>query len=551
MGRVWSVDAVDKNKFTSYYGNLVALDESPVRAGVLYAGSDDGLIHVSPDGGETWRRIDKVKGVPEMTYVRALVASVHDEATVYAAFDNHKNGDFKPYLLKSTDRGKSWRSIAGDLPERGQVHTVAEDHVEPNLLFAGTEFGLFFTRDGGRKWVQLKGGLPVIAVRDLAVQRRESDLVVGTFGRGIYVLDDYAPLRHVSEDRLAEEAFLFPVKDAWMCHPSSPLGGDGKANQGDSFFVADNPPVGAVFTYHLEDALKTARERRLEREKKAREDGEDVLYPDWETLRSEDREPKPAIILTVRDDAGEVVRRLTGPTAAGIHRVTWDLRHPAPNPASVKPFERRYPWSQAPTGPMAAPGRYTVELSKEVGGELSPLGGRQAIVLTPLNNATLAAADREALVAFQRDTARMRRAVLGAIRALGEAEDRVQHLRVAIADTPNAAPELRARLATLERTARELKRELQGDDTVSSRAEPTPPSLSARVSRLVNGAWWSTSAPTRTHRDNYALAAELLPDFLDRLRELVEVDLVRLERAVEAAEGPWTPGRVPTWQPSR
>ena len=193
MGKVWGPDAVAKGASTSFYGNIVSLEESPLVEGLLYVGTDDGLVQVSEDGGKTWRRQETFPGVPEMSYVSDLFASRFDANVVYAAFNNHKSGDFKPYLLRSGDRGRTWTSVTADLPARGSAWTIAEDTVEKDLLFAGTEFGLFFSRDGGKKWVQLKGGMPVIAVRDLAIQKRESDLVVATFGRGFYVLDDLTP----------------------------------------------------------------------------------------------------------------------------------------------------------------------------------------------------------------------------------------------------------------------------------------------------------------------------------------------------------------------
>src|SRR5207244_4992653 len=198
MGKLWGPDAVAKHQSTSFYGNCIALSESPKKEGLLYVGTDDGLVQVTEDGGERWRRSEKFPGVPDKTYVTRLLASQHSEGTVYLAFDNHKNGDFAPYLLRSTDAGRTWQSIKGDLPERGSVLAIAEDHVRPDLLFAGTEFGLFFTVDGGKKWVRLKGGLPTIAVKDLAIQRQVDDLAVGTFGRGIYILDDYSPLREAT-----------------------------------------------------------------------------------------------------------------------------------------------------------------------------------------------------------------------------------------------------------------------------------------------------------------------------------------------------------------
>ena len=193
---------------------------------------------------------------------------VNDANTVYVAFENHQNADFKPYLFKSTDAGRTWTSIKGNLPANQPVWAIAEDHVNPNLLFAGTEFGLFFTVDGGQKWIQLNGNLPTIQVRDLVIQRRENDLVVGTFGRGIYILDNYTPLRSITPEMLKQDA-LFPVKDALMYIQSQPLGGRGKSFQGESFYTADNPPFGATFTYYLKEELKTKKAKRQEAERKA------------------------------------------------------------------------------------------------------------------------------------------------------------------------------------------------------------------------------------------------------------------------------------------
>ncbi|TPW08599.1 MAG: hypothetical protein FD129_2416, partial [bacterium] len=211
MGRTWSIDAVARHASTSQYGSIVALSESPRVEGLLYVGTDDGLIQVSENGGGDWRKIESVNGVPELTYVSRLTASRHDEDRVFASFNNWMMGDFKPYLYRSDDRGRSWHSIAGDLPDSGGVWSVVEDTVRDDLLFCGTEFGLFATFDGGAHWLPMTGGLPNIAMRDLVIQARENDLVVGTFGRGFYVLDDISPLRSLSEESLMAEGQTFPV----------------------------------------------------------------------------------------------------------------------------------------------------------------------------------------------------------------------------------------------------------------------------------------------------------------------------------------------------
>src|SRR5258706_4487356 len=242
MGKVWEPDGVSKDQSNLFYGNIVALAESPKKEGLIYVGTDDGLVQVTADGGQSWTKSGKFVGVPDTTYVSRLAASQHDANVVFAAFDNHKNEDFKPYLLRSTDAGKSWTSIAGNLPENGSVLAFAEDTANANLWFAGTEFGAFFTVDGGQHWVQLKGGLPTIAVRDMVMQAREGDLVIATFGRGFYVLDDVSALRQIKAESVEQPAALFPVKDALLYIERHPLGGPRKGHQGDAFSTSKNLP---------------------------------------------------------------------------------------------------------------------------------------------------------------------------------------------------------------------------------------------------------------------------------------------------------------------
>jgi photosystem II stability/assembly factor-like uncharacterized protein len=546
MGRVWGPDAVAKNSSTSIYGNVLQLAESPKQEGLLYAGTDDGLLQVTEDGGANWRRIERFPGVPDQTLVDRLLASSHDPSTVYAAFDNHQNGDFKPYLLKSTDRGRTWTSVAGNLPERGTVYALAEDPVDPGLLFVGTEFGLYFTRDGGTHWVRLTGGFPTIAVRDLTIQARETDLVVGTFGRGIYILDDYTPLRRVTAADLEKDAYVFPVKPVTVAVPTSPLGLRGKAMMGESYYTAPNPPFGATFTYHLKDDLKPAAKRRRAAEKDALKANKDVPYPTREALRAEAEEEDPAVIVTVSDASGHAVRRLTGSSDAGIHRVSWDLRYPPSNPTSLKPAETD-PFSDPVQGPMAAPGRYTVTFARRVEGRLTPFGEPQAF---EARGTTFAPAEqRQALLAFQQKTARLQRAVLGAVEAADAAQDRIQHIKQALMDTPGASPALFDEARAIEAKLRASLLALRGDEVMRARNEPVPPAIVDRVQGIVGSQWSTTTAPTGTNQQAYAIAAEEFARELAPLRAILDVDLKHLEDQLETAGAPWTPGRVPVWSP--
>jgi photosystem II stability/assembly factor-like uncharacterized protein len=548
MGKVWGPDAVAKSLSTSHYGNAVALSESPVVEGLLYVGTDDGLIHVTVDAGSTWSTLESLPGIPDMTYVSRLEASLHDADTVYAAFDNHKSGDFTPYLLRSTDRGVTWTSIAGDLPQRDVVWALAEDHVDPDLLFVGTEFGAYFSGDGGSHWVRLKGGLPTVAVRDLAIQRRESDLVLATFGRGFYILDDYSPLRRADDKTLAREAVLFPIKDALTYIETARLGMSiDKGFQGDTFFTAPNPPFGAVFTYYLADKITTRAERRRQSEKEATDRGETVAYPSQEALRAEDEEHEPTVLLTVRDSSGAVISRITGPRDGGFHRVAWNLRYPLATPTSLEDSETP-PWSRKPVGLLALPGTYTVTLAKVVDGTAVQLDEPREFTVKPLDLATFPAADRQAVLLFRIKAADLRRAVHGALKVADEVQHRLDHLKQALLDTPRADAQMLLELSRIEEDLNDLLVELRGDRSRGRRNVPTPPSTLTRVERVVGGQWYTTSAPTQTQLDAYRDAGELFTEQLSRLRSLVEDRLANLEAAVESAGGPWTPGRFPEWE---
>ncbi|MCK5378179.1 MAG: glycosyl hydrolase [Acidobacteria bacterium] len=550
MDRVWGPDAVAKSKSTSTFGNAVALSESPLVEGLIYVGTDDGLIWVSEDGGENWRTEKSFPGIPENTYVARLEASIHDADTVFATFDAHKDGDFKPYVLKSTDRAKTWTSIAGDLPEKGMVWALVEDHEISGLLFAGTEYGLFFSSDGGSEWIRLKGNLPTVAVRDIAVQRRESDLVLATFGRGFYILDDYSPLRTADEATLQKNTHLFDVKDPWVYIESPRLGLPSldKSFQGDAFYAAPNPPYGAVFTYHLAEGLKTRQEQRIEAEKKADEEGTALQYATLDQLRAEDSEHDPALILTVTDSGGAVIRRIEGPRTKGFHRVAWDLRLPATTPIDLDPPPVS-PWGPPPRGPLAIPGTYSVTLSSLVDGQLQPSAGPETFTLKPLDLATFPAEDRTEVQAFRLEAAELQRAVHAAVEVVAEVDDRLEHLRQAALETPNADQKLLSEIASLEADLEGLRRELTGDRSAARRNHAVAPSILGRIEGVVGDQWYVTSAPTQINRDSLRWAGEAFTELLPKLRHLVKDRLQPLETQLETAGAPWTPGRFPTWEP--
>ncbi|MDQ1707521.1 MAG: hypothetical protein QOJ88_732 [Pyrinomonadaceae bacterium] len=548
MGRIWSMDAVAKNASTAFFGNASALAESPLKDGLIYVGTDDGLIQVTEDGGKNWRKLETFPGVAELAYVSRIIASNHDANTVYAAFENRQNADFKPYLLKSVNAGRTWTSITSNLPQDWPVWSIAEDHVNPNLLFVGTEFGLFFTIDGGQKWTQLKGGVPTIQFRDLTIQKRENDLVAGTFGRGIYILDNYTPLRLLKAETLRQEAELFPVKDALLYIPSQPLGLRGKSFQGESFFAAENPPFGATFTYYLKDELKTKRARRQDAEKEAAKKNSAVNLPRLADLSAEDEEEAPSVIFTISDASGRVVRRMTGPVTSGLQRVSWDLRYPPtslpppPNPENENPFD------DGSGGPLVMPGTYKVSLAKRVDGVMTPLGQPQEFQVIVLGQEAMSPSDRAALVEFQQKVARLQRAVQGALDAANALKPRLVLIRRALLETPGVGDRLLDDASALDKRTNDILRALRGDSALRARNINLPPAIGERVGDIVGSQRLSTARPTQTQINQYALAAQDFEQLLAQLRQLIERDLANLERQMEAAGAPWTPGRIPEWK---
>jgi len=537
MGKVWSVDAVAKNTSTSFYGNIVSLTESPLIEGLIYVGTDDGLIQVTEDAGKNWRKIEKFPGIPEITYVSCLYASLHDPNTVYAAFDNHKQGDFKPYILKSNDRGLSWQSISGDLEEPFVVYSVIQDHINPGLLFAGTEYGVYFSINEGKKWIQLKGDLPTIAVRDIDIQRRENDLVLGTFGRGFYVLDNYSPLRGVTEKNLDQEGnILFPVKNALMfIKRRGTFGGVGQ-----SFFKAENPPFGAIFNYYIKEAPKTLKNKREEKEKELIKENKPVYYPTWDELRLEDREEGSYLLFIVSDEQGNVVRKLKEGVKSGINRVTWDLRYANTNPVKKVTDKNE-------SGTPVMPGKYSVEMFMSVDGKLTKLAGPQIFESKILQNTTLPAEDRAELVAFQKKFWEFNRAVEGALNAVRDLKEKTDILIYAIKQTPNAPNSLMDNALKIKRETNEILQYLYRDETIAKRNEPIYLTVYDRLNEIAWGMWRTTSSPTQTQRNSYKAASGVFELLLVKIRQLIETDLKNLETEMEKSGAPWTPGRIPGW----
>lgn len=544
MGRVWSVDALHDNGAMSKYSTLTSISESPVTAGVLVVGTDDGLVQVSSSAGESWSRAAPLPGLPPRSFVNDVEASVHDGRTIYAAADAHKTGNFAPYLFESTDLGRTWRSIAGDLPKGTIVWAIQQDHVKPDLLFAGTEFGLYFTPNRGTNWFKLSGGVPTISFRDLKLHRRDNDLVGATFGRGVYILDDYTPLREVAAGTLAAEGALFPVRNAWWYVPSQPGQAPSRPELGSDDFAAENAPLGAIITYHLREALTTAREAREAREKPLREQGVDAPFPGFDRLRDEALESGPKLLLLVSDASGRKVRVLEGPAKPGLHRVSWNLRGPNPNPVNLSPPGFQTPWDDPPRGPLTAPGRYSVELVVVSAAGFRRLGIPQSFEVKPVPTAP-AGTDFIAVAAFQQQAAELQRRVGGAGAELGRVKEQLRHMRAALLQAPRADPALYARIDSVTRSLAGFELLLSGHPARQRLSESEAPSINERVGQVIGGHWETRQMPTSTMRRDLGLATAALEALTRDLTALLEGGLARLEADLAAAGAPWTPGRRP------
>lgn len=544
MGKVWSVDAVGKNSGAALYGTVSALYESPKNENVIIVGTDDGLIQITSDGGKSWKKTDGVAGVPSMTYVYHVLASQHDENVMYATFNNHKRGDFKPYIYKTTDKGATWTSITANLPERGSTYSMMEDHVDPNLLFVATEFGVHFSNDGGKSWRQLKSGLPTIAIRDMAIQKRENDLVLASFGRGFYILDDYSPLRNLKQTE-GKEAYLFPIKNSWMFVESSPLGIRGKGFLGESYWAAENPKVGAIFTYYYKEDLKTRKDKRIDEQNKLDKDGKDVFYPAYDALKEEEKEEAPYLLFTVRNEKGDIIRKLKSPAKKGVSRLVWDFRYPSTNPVNVNPQANDNVFQPNDVGQLAAPGNYTVTLSKYVDGVITDLAGPEKFVVNVLPGASLPATSRPALVEWQRKAAELQREITSASRAIGDANNRIRHMKEALMSIARPNQEFVTDVLSLEDKMRAIQLKMNGDNVAGRLDIDTPPSIQGRLFGAIYSGYGSTSDPTTTMKDQLQIASDEFEGVLNDLKAVINNDIKALEQKLEAAGAPYTPGRVP------
>ncbi|TFH27505.1 MAG: glycosyl hydrolase [Bacteroidia bacterium] len=542
MDQFWSWDAVVKDVSTSLWGTGVSISESRIDENLLYTGTDDGVISVTENGGKNWSKVYSFPGVPEYTYVSDLLTDRFDANVVYATFDNHKRDDFKPYVLKSYDKGNSWVNISANLPENGTVHTIEQDPEVPGLLFVGTEFGFYFSLDGGGVWTKFSSGLPTIAVRDMVIQEDKNDLVLATFGRGFYILDDYTPLRELAINQAVMEktAHIFPVSDALMYIQSG-----GKYGQGSTFFSSKNPDFGATFTYFLKDVPKTLKAERQEKEKELFENKQPIPQPTRDQLRLEESEESPYLVFAIRDASGEGIRKLYTKASKGLNRINWDLRYSSTRPVSAV-AEKSEKMESSSSGTLAMPGTYSVELYLVARGEASQLVEPVPFKAKLLKQATLPAKNPKAVAEFQAEVSELSRVMSGTRQMAREQQIKLNTFRKVMKETPGTGANMLIDVLALQDELGQIIYKLEGPSATASWEELSPMEmpLNRRLNVMVRTHWSSTSDLTKTETDQLEILREEFPPLQEELKRIV-AKISEIDGKLEELKAPWTPGRIP------
>lgn len=539
MGKYWSIDAVVKDVSTSQWGLIISIAESKLQENLLYVGTDDGLIQRSEDA-KNWTKISDFPDVPQYTPVHDVVPSVHDVNTVYAVFNNHKADDMKPYVLKSTNKGDSWTSIASNLPVNGPVSCLVEDPINPNLLFVGTEWGVYFTLDGGEKWIELNNGMPKVKVPDMVIQEREKDLVAATFGRGFYIIDDYSPLREASAELFEKDAYMFPIQDAKLFRTYS-----GKYGQGASYFRAPNPEFGSIFTYYLKEVPKTLKEERKKKEGELFKEGKPIPQPTYEELKAEEDEIPPYLIFSITDESGKIVRKINTTASSGINRVAWNLELPSYNPITAQ--DNKYNVTKKQNGSLyAIPGKYNVSVSMVYRGEKKQLIDSQSFTVELLQQPTIPVTKSEEKISFEKDALELARKAVGAREQADELRKKVADLMQTANDTPGAQYELLKKLFVVNDKIDAILFKYNGIPPKAS-SEEIPPAivpLNQRIGDMVTPSAYTHANITKNQKVAYDVLETELPGIVSILKGIMNKDLPAIESELDSADAPWTPGRI-------
>lgn len=542
--RVLSMDAVAKNGSTSPYGTIVSLSESPIDPNLIAVGTDDGLIQISKNGGQSWFKVDNISGVPENSYTNSIYLSKHDINVMYVAFNHHKYGDFQPYIYKTSNQGETWKSISNNLPERGSVYSIEEDHIDKDLIFCGTEFGVYFSPNAGQRWRALDNGLPTIAVRDIAIQERENDLILGTFGRGFYILDDYSSLRSIENSLKESESSIFSVRDALMWEKSMPLGLPGKAFQGDNFYSATNLDPVAMITYYHNKDFQSLKSKRQKLEKKLIENNKDVSYPTYDDLDKETNEFKSKLVFIIKNSEGLVVKKVFRTPKKGVQRFEWDLRYEEKSPISFANTSFYNPFAGISEGTLVNPGTYTVEMDLFDGISSINISKPISFSVISLESSSMPALNRTEKVNFQRAVSMLEGKMLESANILSEAKSKIKYFKEAIKIVEAPLGELSVLIKSVENKIKDISIRFYGNTIKSKLDIEQIPTAYSRLTSILYEQKYSTSAPTNTHIESFEIANEEFTTIYIEVKSLVKIDIKEIENKLKIIEAPHTPGRL-------
>ena len=491
----------------SNYSTITSISESPKNSELIYIGTDDGIIQVTEDGGKNWRKTDfsKIIDLPNTSFVNDIKADLYDENIVYAVFDNHKYGDFKPYVFKSINKGKTWKKISSNLPDNTILWRIVQDHVDNQLMFLGSEFGVYFTNNQGQTWNKLKNGMPNISVRDLAIQKRENDLVVGTFGRGIYVLDDYSSLREFKKENVSEEIVLFTPKNAFWYTEKRILGSRRKAAQGDNFYLADNPPYGVNFTYYQANKYKSKKEIRLNQEKELEKNKKEVSTPTWNLLESEKNELTPSVWAFIYSQDGKIVKKVKAINKSGFNRISWDLTSESKNIITKDNFEN------SSRGNLIAPDEYSAQMFKQIEGKYIAVSNKVKFNVVPLKQGALKGSPYNVVVSHWNEVSELRSKIYHLSKQIKDLKNKSLIALKAYQRAELVDEKINMKILSLREKILELELNVNGSSIKSKVGEQND------YPRMRDYIWaassYSTYGPTKQHKESLQNAHTLYNKF--------------------------------------
>ena len=526
MGRKQSWDNSWDVGAMSNYNTITSLSESPIKKGLIYVGTDDGFIQVTKDGGENWKKIPVTAlGLPKRSFVNDIKADIYDENIVYVVLDNHKEGDFNPYLFKSNDQGNTWIPISNDLPERTLLWRIVQDHINKELFFLATEFGIYTSFNSCKNWQKLNG-TPNMGFRDLVIQKRENDLVAASFGRGFYILDDYSPFRNFSNENLKRKGHLFPIKDGKWFIQRSNLG-----NTGADYYIAENPKYGVTMTYHLSDSYETKTEKRKKREKLLNQKMLDVPFPGYNSLDNEKNEIPAYIKISIEDENGNIIRHIEERASKGMHRITWDLRHMYKG--SLNDLKNQYNLR----GPIVKPGKYSATLYLVENGLTTKLSEKKSFKVNPIYESTLKGTTFEEYNKYMDDYFKVYNDIESLEYDFKTVEEKIKSLKIAIDNTPRKAKELVLDFYNLKNSFLSMKIKVLGNESKMEIGEKNPPSLINRI-RVAGQGLSSSYGPTKLHLESLDMARQIYQELKSDFDVLIMKAVNTLENKIKTSGGP-------------